>query len=329
MFHWEIADAQIAGNHRPLDLVAIERRVDAVIDEYPGHTISSIWSSAGAADRFDVYVDSDVPGESRIVRIDGEGSVLNIRSENDGLSNGGWVDTLVGIHHDLLGGSFGGWIVGISGLLLVSNLLMGLWLARPRMSRWRRSLWPSNKGPVAAQRYSRHRAIGLWAVIPALCVVSAGTMLVFENGIETLIVSPEPESEVAFPDGPNTIGMATAANTALATYPGAALTAINFPTADIPAYDIRLRQAGEWRRAYGKTSLLISAADGRILSGFDALHDPAGRNFVDGLFPFHTGEMGGTIGRIAVMAVGLWLIVMVILGLLLWKARGRVARNVQ
>ena len=51
-----------------------------------------------------------------------------------------------------------------------------------------------------------------------------------------------------------------------------------------------------------------------------------GRAFVDGLLPFHTGEMGGLAGRIAVAAIGVWLVTMTIVGVLLWAARRRRAR---
>ncbi len=61
--------------------------------------------------------------------------------------------------------------------------------------------------------------------------------------------------------------------------------------------------------------------DGRIIAEFDALKAPPARRFVDSLFAVHTGEIGGTAGRIIVLAIGAWLAVMIILGAALWMAR--------
>src|SRR3546814_1895563 len=78
---------------------------------------------------------------------------------------------LVGLHPDLLG-AWGSWIVSISGLLLCSNLLLGLIAAWPRRGTWRTALLPIRKGPAAARLYSWHRAVGLWAVLPAFAIAA-------------------------------------------------------------------------------------------------------------------------------------------------------------
>ncbi len=39
------------------------------------------------------------------------------------------------------------------------------------------------------------------------------------------------------------------------------------------------------------------------------------------LFPIHTGEAGGIVGRLLSIAVGLWLVAMIVVGLLLWLKR--------
>src|SRR3546814_18672476 len=66
---------------------------------------------------------------------------------------------LVGLHHDLLG-AWGSWIVSISGLLLCSNLLLGLIAAWPRRGTWRTALLPIRKGPAAARLRSDERRVG-------------------------------------------------------------------------------------------------------------------------------------------------------------------------
>lgn len=325
VFHWEIDDATVAGIHRQTDLAAIEARAERLAPPASARSISSIWTSASGIDRFDIFVDGDKT--SAVVRVDGAGNVLRMRGENERFADGGLIDTLVVFHHNLLGGDFGSWIVGLSGLLLLSNMAMGLALAWPRRGTWRQALLPKRLGPKAARRYAWHRAVGLWGVIPALLSVSAGAMLVFESGTSTMLGAPPIDAPTQPPgDGP-LIGMAQAARTALAAYPGSRVSGISFPSDDDATYRLRIRQPGEPRRAYGMTTVFVSAVDGRIIARYDALKAPLSRRFMDILFPFHTGEFGGTVGRVAVAAIGLWLITMIVIGISLWQARRKRARR--
>jgi len=325
VFHWEIDDATVAGEVRPLDLEAIERRAAELAAPGSGRHIDSIWSSAGAANRFDLFVEATPPDRGRIVRVDGAGSVLRIRVDGERLANGGFVDALVLLHQSLLSGESGKWIVGASGLLLVANLGLGAVAAWPRRGQWRRALVPEAANPGPARLYSWHRALGLWASVPAACLVAAGVLLALEGATDRLVgpAAVDPPALAMPPDTAPGIGMAEAARIALARYPRATLSGVGFPSTESAWWAIRLRQPGELRRAYGKTRVYVSAKDGETSVDFDALAAPPGRRFVDSLFSFHTGEMGGTAGRIAAFGIGTWLIVMNVIGIRLWRARRR------
>lgn len=326
VFHWEMDDALLTGESRPVDLDAIERRLDLLAPEGSSRSVDSVWTSGGQGNRFDVFLDA--PQGSSVVRIDGAGKVLRDRSDDELLANGGWKDTLVGLHHNLLGGDLGSWIVGISGVLLLNNLVLGAWVAWPRRGRWRQSLKaPTASAPAAAKTYGWHRMLGLWVVVPAMLTVATGIMLVF-SGVTESIVDPEPVAVAAESPGQQAdfrsdIRFATAVRSALGVFPTAQISGVSFPSEDEANYRIRLLQPDEIRRVYGTTTVFVSGADGRVIASFDALEDGPGRSFVDGLFPFHTGEMGGLLGRIAVVGIGLWLITMIVLGFLLWQRRRR------
>ena len=289
----------------------------------PGRRIDSIWTSAGAADRFDIFLVATPPDRDRVVRVDGDGNVLRTRGADERFAHGGLVESLVRLHQTLLAGETGRTIVGVSGLLLLSNLVLGALVAWPRAGTWRRALRPAAAGAGAAKLYSWHRALGLWALLPAACLATAGVFLAFEEGTERLIhPAPVDPPSLTMPAGElPRVGLAEAVRSALARYPGAALSGIGFPSAETAWWAIRLRQPGELRRAYGKTRVYVSAVDGAVGADFDALASGAGRRFVDSLFAFHTGEMGGMPGRIAVLAIGLWLLTMGTLGIRLWWAR--------
>lgn len=310
VFHWEIDDAITRGAHRPTDLHSIEQRITPLSPH-------SMWSTAGARDRFDVFVDGGV------VRIDGSGNVLRKRLDSEKFANGGIVDTLVVLHQSLLAGDRGRWITGSSGAILLSNIILGIVAAWPRRGQWMRALRPVRGGARVAHRYSWHRAAGLWIAIPAMCVVTAGVLLAFDDQIEHLLrveqSSPAPISGTA------RIGLAQAVAIALARYPGAVLSGVSFPTKENAMWVLTIKQRGELQRAYGKSRVFVSAVDGHIAGTYDALSTPPRQRFLDHLFSFHTGEMAGLFGRLLVLATGAGLLLVAYYGITLWWVRRRIS----
>ncbi len=323
VFHWEIDDATLAGPHRKTDFKALERNLTNLAPPGSGRIVDSVWTTAGAADRYDVTVVG--PPVERVFRVDGEGNVLRARDDGERFAGGGFVETVVLLHQKLLLGDRGKIIVGISGVLLFSNLLLGITAAWPRAGQWRSALRPSSSASRVARLYSWHRAIGLWAAIPALFLVAAGVLMAFEHTTEHVLNAAR-QSPIESPTAPSRVGMAQAVEAARARYPAAAVSGIDFPWAESAMWRITLKQEGEHRRAYGKTRVFVSAIDGRIVAEIDAVRAAPGLRFFNILFPFHTGEAGGTAGRVFVSLIGVWLITMIFLGVSLWSARRRNAR---
>ncbi len=326
VFHWEIDDALIPGAATRLDPPAIERRIEELAPSGSGSSIRSVWESGGVEGRFDLYLDS--PDGSSMVRVDGAGKVLRERAYGEMLADGGWVDTLVVIHHNLLSGDTGSWIVGLSGFVLLTNLVLGIFMAWPARGagkgQWRKLLLPRlGKRHGAANVYAWHRAIGLWGAVPAILMASAGTLMVFSGAVESVIDPAPIEAPAVAGDRVGDIGFASAVDIALRIYPGATLSGVTMPSSESALYKVRVLRPGEWRRVYGTTTVFVDARDGTVAARFDALSDGPRRSFVDGLFPFHTGEMGGLAGRIAVMAIGVWLLTMIWLGVVLWRRRSK------
>lgn len=317
LFHWEVKDNAFAGAHRPTDLAAIERRIDALAPAGSEAKIGSVWTTAGLADRYDINM-TGADGISRAVRVAGDGTVLNSKGPGDGHV----LDTAVGIHHTLLAGDLGDWIVTISGLLLLSNLIFGIVAAWPPRGRWRTALTPVNKGPLVARFYGWHRAIGLWVAIPAIVLVGAGTLIKFEDGLGPLIGAESVSLPPLAPAGP-AVGFATAARAALGAIPGSTLTAVSYPKEDDATYRIRVLAPGEIRRAYGASVVMVDANTGAVRGTFPIAEAEPRRAFITALYPIHTGEAGGTIGRVLTGLIGVWLATMIVVGTLLWYRRTR------
>lgn len=314
VFHWEINDAAISPIERPADLAAIERRIDALAPPRSAAIVQSVWDSGSNTDRYVVFM-QDAEGVRRGVRLAGDGTVLRNADPGDDTL----MEFLVGFHHDLLG-EWGSWIVAISGVLLCSNLVLGLVAAWPKRGTWRRALVPARKGPAAARLYSWHRAVGLWAVVPALVIAATGTLMKFEDSVGTL-VGAEPVSMPANPSVGPPVGFAAAARAAVAAIPGSSLTSVGWPKPEDATYSVRVRAPGEIRRDWGASVVLVDANNGAVRGVFPIGEAAPSRQFMMALFPIHTGEAGGFVGRLLSIAIGLWLITMIVAGILLWSKR--------
>ena len=301
VFHWEIDDAFVSGGRRPTSFAAIERQLRNIAD------VQSMWSTAGAPDRYDVFT------KRGVLRIDGEGNVLRVRAGDERWKHGAWIDTLVVVHQSLAAGERGRWIIGTSGFFLLTNVILGIIAAWPGRGQWRRALVPPKSAPRIATLYGWHRSLGLWLAVPAVCIVSAGILLAFE--VEVGDARPH------VPAGALNVGLRTAIDTAIHRFPNAVVSGVGFPSADDPLWSITLKQPGEHQRAYGKTHVFISATDGHIAGDIDALRVSPLHRASDLLFPSHTGEVAGPIGRLIVFATAAWLLTMIYLGLALFAAR--------
>lgn len=326
VFRWEIDDWTVAGAHVPVDYVAVGAKVDALAAE-PNTTVSSVWTSGTNAGRFDVHYDKN--DAYRIKRIDGQGRLLRDRSGEQIAVQGAIWDTITSIHTSLLLGDTGEWLIGISGLLLLSNIVLGLKLAWPKRGTWSKTLFGRPAGKAVAKLYGWHRKVGLWFAFPALFTVTAGISMVFSDGLEKQlgpgakltdpVVNPAPAAS-------NKIGFADAIAIALKTYPKASFSGVSLPDEEDPWFRVRLRNAGEVPRKWGTTVVWVGARDGRVLGTYNAGSPRAERAVIDTAYALHTGQIGEVFGRSIVLAIGLCLITLISLGLPLWWMRRPVKR---
>lgn len=323
VFHWEFDDAALNGPARPLNPAAFDAGLRAAVAERPGTKLTAIYASGGSPNRFDAMLEKP-DGKSDVLRVDGGGAVLRQRPSDYDFAHIGPFQIATYLHQTLFAGDRGQYLIGISGAVLLSNIVIGLQMAWPRRGQWRRALIPTGgKGPVAPL-YGWHRALGLWFAAPALLLVSAGVVLVFEAPFDGLAApwAPAPERAASTGSG-GEVSLAQALTTAGALYPQARLAAVETPSPQSPWYKVRFRQAGDARRVFGTTTVYVDAHGGRVLADYDARRAPWGRKALTALNPLHTGEIGGFAGRVIAVGVGLWLLTLASLGVVLWWTRRR------
>jgi uncharacterized iron-regulated membrane protein len=319
VFHWELEDAVLSHAWQPTNLHAIEARLLKLAPPGSARHVTTVWTTAGLPDRYDVTVADEGSGRKFAIRIAGDGTILRVKDKNDR----GFLDRIVGLHQTLLMGDTGRWIVAISGLLLITNLLLGLRAAWPAAGRWRATLFPKPARGAAARVFVWHRALGLMLVVPGLVLVAAGIAREFEDGLSSLIGAHAPALEPQPALGPRDVGFAAAAAAALAATHARSLTMVVMPTAGDATYKVRVLAPAEARRAYGTSVIFVDAARGTVRGIFPAASAPLPRRFMDALYAIHTGEIGGLVGRLIVLMTGIWLSTMVVLGVLLWRLRRR------
>ena len=322
VFRWEIDDSLVPGARVPVDQYALGERIEAIAGG--GGIVSSMWASSMAADRFDIHY-LDALGTERVMRVDGEGQPLRDRPANLALSGGAVFDRLTEMHQSLLAGESGAWVVRVSGVVLLTNLALGLRLAWPRAGHWQRSLFLRPRGPVRITVRGWHRVVGLWGVLPALLIVSAGVLLAFLDDLEQWlgVVRCDPIAiSVAAAIGPS-----EALAIALARHPGAKISALQMPQHDHPLYSVRVHASDEVSRNWGVTTVFVNAANGSVLEDHPAPSPGTARGFLDLVYPFHTGQIGGWLGRLVVLLGGVWLITMIGVGILSWAAQRRGSRE--
>jgi uncharacterized iron-regulated membrane protein len=325
VFRWEIDDWTVPGEHVPVDFAAVSAKVDALASS-PNTDVSSVWTSGTADGRFDVhYTTAD---QYRVMRIDGRGRTLRDRSGEQVAAQGAIWDTITSVHTSLKLGDAGEWLIGLSGLLLISNIVLGLKLAWPKRGTWWKTLLAKPAGGSIARLYGWHRKVGLWFAFPALLTVTAGVSMVFADALERGLSAEvtEPSLSMGTETG-HAIGLTAAVQTAMATYPSASFSGVSLPDQEEPWYRVRLRNSGELPRKWGTTIVWVSSRNGQLLGSYNAAAPKPGRAVTDSLYAIHTGQAGGAVGRVVVLAIGLCLLTLVALGVPLWAKRRAAARK--
>jgi uncharacterized iron-regulated membrane protein len=266
-------------------------------------------------------------GESRGVRIAAAtGAIVDDRP-----ADGGW-RWLYELHEELLLHDRGKTLMGVSGLVLVSAALMGLWLGWPRGRSWTLAFKPSTWRTTRQRLYGWHRMAGLLVTLALVVLPLTGAAMALGSTLRPWLaanagfVMPH-KAKGPLPADPVSPGTALAA--ARAVFPDARFVRLTMPSEKSPVYFVRLLQKGEVRSWSGTTAVWVDPADGRVVATYDALTAPLANRLYDAAFPLHNGEVGGLFGRLLVLLAGLSLPVLYVTGLIAWwRKRRRVSPGV-
>lgn len=241
--------------------------------------------------------------------------------------NGATSRFLYNFHERLTAGKTGEIIIGTSGIVLMSSLLLGLWIAWPRVWRGvaRVGAWRTRPQKL----YGWHRLVGLSAGFALLLIVPGGIYMIFSepirNAVAAVVPHQLPYKPAPLPDSAEADWIApdAAYAAAQARFPQASFVRLGLPSAKAPVYAVRLRQPGEVRAWSGATSVTVDGRTGTVLDVYDPLSAPLSNRIADAAFSVHNGEIAGVVGRVLVMLAGLSLPTFYVTGVWLWFVKRR------
>ncbi len=241
--------------------------------------------------------------------------------------NGRWDDWLVDLHHRLLAGTAGLYVVGFTGIAALISILTGCIAFWPSRSSWRKGGLPRSSTPQSLRR--SHRNVGVLMALPIALIVLTGVALSFPQTAKRAIAWTYENSETygeTFGDG---VDMASGRDQAAwpraflraaAVFPGATITGAIWPT-DQSEIVILLRNPGDWTDT-GSGQVQITAADGYMDLRIDGRHLPGGERLWNMVSPLHTGAVRGLAYAILETIIGLSLVYLAGIGLMSFVRAG-------
>ncbi|MCP3023914.1 PepSY-associated TM helix domain-containing protein [Cupriavidus basilensis] len=327
------ASAEVPMPVAPATVQAVAERLQA--DPHYGRPTLLMLPSAPHAVFIAWYPLKGTPnaGRSRQVMVDPV--TLAVKGERvwgePGLSRPLLLPTLFQLHHYLLSGETGRTILGITGMLLLILVIGGvvLWWPKLKPRAVLNAFRISHGGSWSRFNYSLHRTAGIFAAPVLATMAFSGWYLDLPKWVTPIVarvmtVSPpgKPASAAA-PAGTPLLGVAQAVSTAQALYPAALVTRVSFPRKAGDPFEVRLRQPGEVRQGSGATRLWLDAHTGKRLGVRDPMDAPAGDTFLNWMYPLHTGEAFGLVGRAFISVFGVVPLMFAVTGVLIWWKRRR------
>lgn len=236
--------------------------------------------------------------------------------------------TLYEFHRNVLLGNSGANIVGVAGLLLLTNAIAGIVVAWPKKAHaWKRLVWINLRASGTRIFFDLHRSAGTIFVVLLVLATVTGSTLVWLNYVRDAVnVFSKVKSFPTIPwrggPGEEPKSFAALIDGVRAAYPRHAITEIHGPPGRAGGYLFYLRQAGD-EHALGDTILWVHPQSGEVLVERSDTTRTAGETLMHWFLPLHTGTAFGTGGRVAMSATGVAPLLLVFTGLWVWLRKRR------
>lgn len=252
----------------------------------------------------------------------GTGEVLGERDEEAAL-----MPRIYQLHQNLLLRPYWGEeLVGVAGLALALSTLSGLWLWRPKLSRFWRSVTVRRGQNLYRTAWDLHNALGFWTSLVLLAVAVSGAAMIFPGAARRLVGASELEARSVVPSSGALQGADAVLGAARRHRPGDWPTYLIWPTPERNTWCVALRPLYYHGRAGSMTTLYVNPWNLEVVQERSPATWTLGDRVLDHQFTLHNGSLGGDVGRFLVFLSGLAFPLLGLSGAYLWWfkfSRGR------
>jgi len=243
-----------------------------------------------------------------------------------------FIRILVAFHWTLLLGFNNAYILGAIGISLFFSVLIGLYLWWPANGNWRQGLkikWGATPERVA---FDVHRTIGAYYAAIFLVMIATGVGMIFKPATRSAVMlfsqlRPDPVFGKSTPiPGKAPIDIEEAAAAANRVFPDGKLHWILLPSGPDAVYVVGKRDFGEPNKTITFRNVGVDQYSGEIRHVQDRNTYTAGEKFMEWLFPLHSGEAFGELGRPFILLIGLGPLILYVSGFLRWRHKSRERR---
>lgn len=242
------------------------------------------------------------------------------------------IKILMTFHWTLLLGVNNAYVIGGLGLLVCVSILVGLYLWRPRGEDWRlgvRVKWGASPERVV---YDLHRSVGFYMAAILVVMLTTGAAMIFKPATRAAIglfstVRDETDYGKSTPTpGRTPIGIGEAIAAADRIFPDGRVLWVSLPSAPNGVYVVGKQAADEPSRSRTFRNVGVDQYSGRALGVQDRKRFTAGETFLEWLYPLHSGEAFGEIGRPFTLLIGLAPLILYVTGFMRWRNKRRARR---
>lgn len=162
------------------DRADLDQAVARVLAANPGARLTRVALPAADRNTFVLTLETSAPKPRRIVIDAGTGAIA-------GEIKLTWLDWIIDLHHNLLGGRTGRRVVGAAGIVLLVISLSGLALWLKGKPSWSNLIAVNGGGPRRRFYYQLHRATGLWACAFLALLSFTGAALAFPEAFRAVL----------------------------------------------------------------------------------------------------------------------------------------------
>lgn len=233
------------------------------------------------------------------------------------------------LHYRLLLGRDGQPVMGVLALLALTMVVLGgvLWWQSGKTIKQRLAV--DLKGTFQRQLFDIHRIFGAVSLVFLVIILATAAAMNLPKQVKPVLAlisesegrAPRPKSGKS--EGRPRITVDEAVTLARQEMPHGTVRWVQVPNKPDGAYGVRFWQDGDPNYRFPKSYVWIDQFSGKTVSVQDSLKQKPADAIQSWFYPLHAGMAFGIVGRSIVAIIGLVPLILLITGVLRWRAKAR------